>query len=463
MKAAAPAASDDVARKAEVDAHASNKSNPHGVTAAQVGALPLTGGTITSTYSTPLAIKTSGVGYGYIPFYTDKTDLNKRTAYFGFPGGNDNEANMAIKNEVNGGNLSLYTSGGGEVFIGPPVNASGNITINNSRPLINFKPSNDTGTSHIGDLYQDSKGNFKWAVGYVPGSGNFIVYDYGRNVSAMTINPQGEVYFSGNKAVTNGDYSNKSVILINVSDSAWTRAMSFVSPNKDNITWERTTSSSEAFKVFNDTAKQMLFRVLDSGAVQVKGNHEVWHAGNFNPNSKANYSGNKVYASGAWAGLRANASAGSNAEVDLEVNGVRRGLISVGDDIDIRKYAANGSTIESRLTLTSDGVKANNSDIWTNANNAASKAMHGYQRLASGVILQWVVSTPPTPGRNKVNFPIAFPNSVRSVVVTPRLFNAEMGSAVITDLTNTQAEVHLDYAGGATGGGRGYTLFAIGY
>ena len=37
FKAAAPSASDDVARKAEVDAHASRTDNPHGVTAAQVG------------------------------------------------------------------------------------------------------------------------------------------------------------------------------------------------------------------------------------------------------------------------------------------------------------------------------------------------------------------------------------------------------------------------------------------
>ena len=37
IKAAAPAAADDVARKAEVDAHASRTDNPHGVTKAQVG------------------------------------------------------------------------------------------------------------------------------------------------------------------------------------------------------------------------------------------------------------------------------------------------------------------------------------------------------------------------------------------------------------------------------------------
>jgi hypothetical protein len=38
FKAAAPVAADDVARKAEVDAHATRTDNPHGTTAAQVGA-----------------------------------------------------------------------------------------------------------------------------------------------------------------------------------------------------------------------------------------------------------------------------------------------------------------------------------------------------------------------------------------------------------------------------------------
>jgi hypothetical protein len=42
FKAAAPAASDDVARKAEVDAHATRTDNPHGTTAEQVGAPSLT-------------------------------------------------------------------------------------------------------------------------------------------------------------------------------------------------------------------------------------------------------------------------------------------------------------------------------------------------------------------------------------------------------------------------------------
>ena len=39
-KVAAPVESDDIARKAEVDAHASRTDNPHNTTAAQVGALP---------------------------------------------------------------------------------------------------------------------------------------------------------------------------------------------------------------------------------------------------------------------------------------------------------------------------------------------------------------------------------------------------------------------------------------
>lgn len=80
FKAAAPAAADDVARKAEVDAHASRTDNPHAVTKAQVGLgsvqnygvasqAQAEAGTANDVYMTPLrtaqaiAAKTGGIQF----------------------------------------------------------------------------------------------------------------------------------------------------------------------------------------------------------------------------------------------------------------------------------------------------------------------------------------------------------------------------------------------------------------
>lgn len=49
----------------------------------------------------------------------------------------------------------------------------------------------------------------------------------------------------------------------------------------------------------------------------------------------------------------------------------------------------------------------------------ALKATTGYQKLPSGVILQWGISTPGGTGILAVTFPIAFPTAAVSVVLSP--------------------------------------------
>lgn len=195
--------------------------------------------------------------------------------------------------------------------------------------------------------------------------------------------------------------------------------------------------------------------------------YEIWTSSSFDPTSKFDKTGGEISGGLTTLGntfVGARKQYGGSPTITLAIGDSDTGIGWSGDGaISIYANSAEVARINSSSFNVVKNLFQNGNTVYHTGNNPASKAMHGYQRLASGVILQWVLSTPPTPGRNKINFPIAFPTLVGAAVVTPRLFNAEMGSAVITDLSNAQAEVHLDYSGGGTGGGRGYTLFAIGY
>jgi hypothetical protein len=70
-----------------------------------------------------------------------------------------------------------------------------------------------------------------------------------------------------------------------------------------------------------------------------------------------------------------------------------------------------------KITLKSDGTFANDGNtIWNNGNSAASKATNGYQKLASGLIIQWGTIT--IASNTPVSYPIIFPTAVASVTVT---------------------------------------------
>jgi hypothetical protein len=80
--------------------------------------------------------------------------------------------------------------------------------------------------------------------------------------------------------------------------------------------------------------------------------------------TKATVVSNKVNVSGAWAGLRANASSGTSAELEFLIAGVRSGfIISSAAEMDLRKYASDGTTIESRIRLQPDRIVLSGMDV----------------------------------------------------------------------------------------------------
>lgn len=237
-------------------------------------------------------------------------------------------------------------------------------------------------------------------------------------------------------------------------------------------------------------------------------------------------SSNKLYSSGAWAGLRANANMGTNAEVDMQVGGVRRGLFTVGDsNVEIRKYASNGTSIETRLTMTSSDAVLNNAlnvddiirsrrtgannpqfeawkdglrraifsytasydaaalakldtsgnfvaelrlhedwlrfrsgssvyDVWHAGNNAANIVSSGYQKLASGLILQWgLVDKPPANTNVTITYPIAFTSNAYAVFGAIETSDQQANSSVICtyrDRFGAWLRQFYNYTGGGT-------------
>ena len=87
--------------------------------------------------------------------------------------------------------------------------------------------------------------------------------------------------------------------------------------------------------------------------------------------------------------------------IDLEVASAPTGKVG--------RMHANGAT---KQIYYHDGTDWRN--MWHSGNNPASLAGNGYQKLASGLILQWGISNIPQAGGG-VTFPITFPNALISV------------------------------------------------
>lgn len=91
------------------------------------------------------------------------------------------------------------------------------------------------------------------------------------------------------------------------------------------------------------------------------------------------------------------------------------------------------------------GATIEGNPAWHGGNNPASIGVNsGYQRLASGLMMQWGSSTLTSPTQI-VNLPIAFQNSVHQVVVTPDEELARV--AVILDSSKTTFRVRHDFSG----------------
>lgn len=92
-----------------------------------------------------------------------------------------------------------------------------------------------------------------------------------------------------------------------------------------------------------------------------------------------------------------------------------------------------------------------------------SLATNGYQKLPSGLILQWCVGTASSSETSQtVNFPITFPTAVLNVQVTTYAPSTADRMIQTTSWTTSAVTVYLNSIGGAGGNVTPY-VFAIGY
>lgn len=268
-------------------------------------ALPLTGGTIANNSSTPLVLKTGNVGWGYIPLFTDRDDQNRRTGYWGFPGGVGTEDHMTLKNERSG-NLNLSTTGSGKV-------------------LANGK--------------------------------------------------------------------------------------------------------------------------------------EIWDSGNFDPNSKMNAQNRTIKVSGNYAGYEADATSGSAPEFIGLIEGIRRGLIQLGDNIEIRRYAENGSTITNRVRITDTDLTVNGQSVYhagntpqTRLNNGVFEVNNGGSWIPVGGIKRVQRGSATAGATGNIDIAITSVNTAKAFVNLNTIYNQyhsdQVGtktiSAALTSATNLRIFVTSD-------------------
>jgi len=81
-------------------------------------------------------------------------------------------------------------------------------------------------------------------------------------------------------------------------------------------------------------------------------------------------SGSKIKVTGTWAGYRIDAAIDTSAEMDMMIDGTRRALVNTNStETEIRRYAADGATIESRFTVRNDRLILNGTDLFRRANS----------------------------------------------------------------------------------------------
>lgn len=154
-----------------------------------------------------------------------------------------------------------------------------------------------------------------------------------------------------------------------------------------------------------------------------------------------------------------------NSEFATAIGGYPKGAL-------VRKAAGTGywqCTADSNMTDPDGGSPANWSNVPLLADFGKSLASSGYQKLPSGLILQWgsasmTVSTQSSGwyyGTAVATFPIAFPNACLSVMATPNGASAGTQIAGVNEwsTTGTTIEIDCNLSGLSLSG----YYFAIGY
>lgn len=102
-----------------------------------------------------------------------------------------------------------------------------------------------------------------------------------------------------------------------------------------------------------------------------------------------------------------------------------------------------------------------NSMLGGNIVPAKNLAASGYVKMANGLILQWIkIYTGTAAGKNRVNFPVAFPNALLNVQVTDQGMSIPSSADLSWDDTSSTKSYADIYA---TSGSYSFALFAIGY
>jgi len=90
--------------------------------------------------------------------------------------------------------------------------------------------------------------------------------------------------------------------------------------------------------------------------------------------------GSKIRVSGPWTALQLFSDVGTGTELDMLVAGIRRSLISTNDtETYFRRYASDGTTIESNIRFQSDRLILNGTDLFRR-----STSPEGNQTAAAG-------------------------------------------------------------------------------
>ena len=121
-----------------------------------------------------------------------------------------------------------------------------------------------------------------------------------------------------------------------------------------------------------------------------------------------------------WNGYR-NDSAGFTYE-GVDGNTTTAGLVEFDDtNFRWRGGAAVGKDLPVILDVNETDIFVGGNRVWHQGNNVKSFAQNGYQKLASGLIIQWGELPSTAVLDNTITFPTTFPTACRSVVITHKV------------------------------------------
>lgn len=134
-------------------------------------------------------------------------------------------------------------------------------------------------------------------------------------------------------------------------------------------------------------------------------------------------------------------------------------------DVVLRRYNDDGD-VEGEMRIDDNAaLRMNGHNVWHEGDAVSQFGANGYQRLPSGLIIQWGIGSVANNGT--INFPIAFPNACLDVKLTDsnvggNLTNAQYVGVSAVDATSVTVSI-FDLDGTPAVGANGTRFFAIGH